>query len=881
MTKKSPCDCDSCPLKAKWGKEKVTVYQNRRRVGEAAYCEVPFRGPTKNVEIVVVGESPGTVEILHKKPFVGDSGEVVAAEFRANKLDPASVFYANSCRCMLSADDKKDKKRLQKAMACCRPAVANALRALKPKLVIVFGDVALQQVLKQSGITSRRGRFQWSEEFQCWVMPAFHPAFCLRDQKQFALWRPDIAQAVQFWRDGCTMGANDARIFADVDSIRFLLDQKDLTVGLDTETQGKNWPDPTSVVISYSVSPTPDSGYNVWLAQEVETREEADLVIQWPRKSGRTTELVDVFVKKAPDYDRRVAELRELCLRPDIKIVMMNGNYDLHRLRQLGIPREEVVSYTLDIQLAMHTLDPDMFKQTSLRDIQAALVPHRIDHKAAFKQDVDMNDMLAAAKADPRRHVDYACGDTAVTLECATVLRRRLLDDRRLANYYARLAHPVTTEVLYDIEKNGMRFDLERLPHAKEEVAALLRQRTDEFFALCPPKVIEKHRDKGLRLTRAEILKDALFSRQGFGLRPLESTPGGEASTNRKVLIRMRDDLQDGDAKELLNAYIAWGPYQKLYSTYLKGFEEAVWPDGRLHTQIAKTGTATGRTSSARPNLQNIPKRNPDIKRIIRSLMVADPGTVLVTIDYSQSELRWVAHESQDPVYMQVYRDGQDIHETTAKMLVRMQGVDPDSLSKEELKPWRTKAKAVNFGLIYGMQAKKFQAYARDEYGVRLTIEEAERFHRGFFQLYRALPAWHARRIEEARKNGFVRTAYGNIRRTPSINCDDLMKRGEDERLAINTPIQAASNDSALFAALQARRRGICDDNLVKLVLFVHDELVYQVAEDHVDTFVPQILECMEHPPLEQYFGIRMSVPLVAEAQIGTSLANLSDYKRS
>ncbi|MBQ9407226.1 MAG: hypothetical protein IJU37_10900, partial [Desulfovibrio sp.] len=604
---------------------------------------------------MVVGESPGSLEIYRKQPFVGETGELVAKSLRENGIDPSRVFYANACRCMLGKDGKTNKKLLKQAMNCCRPALEKAIRLLRPKAILCFGDVALSQVLRQSGITKKRGRLQRSEEFDCWVFPTFHPAACFRDQGKFAFWNPDMATFARFVKSGFQMTeVAEKGVYQDVDSIRFLLDKRHFTCALDTETQGADWCDPNSVVISYSLSDEEGKGYNVWLCTECEP-EEADRSIQWPRKNGKKIEVANVPVKYAPEYERRIAELRELCARKDIKKVMMNGNYDLHRLRQLGIERSEIQSYTLDVQLVAHALDPDNFTKASLLNIQTAFLSNKADHKTAFGEAVDKGDMLKAAKENPTRHTMYAAADTDVTLGCANVLRGMLLQDKALANYYAKLAHPVQSIVLYELEKNGITFAADKLPAAKEEIAGILREKEEAFLALVPGKVIDKHKEAGLKLTRANFLRDVFFSRQGFHLPVLAKTPSGDPTTDRKVLVRLRDELDDGPAKEALSTLIEWGPYQKLYSTYLKGFEQAVKPDGKLHTQITKCGTATGRTSSSSPNLQNVPKRNPAITKCIRSMLVASPGKVLVAADYSQSELRWIAHESGDRNMRQIF----------------------------------------------------------------------------------------------------------------------------------------------------------------------------------------------------------------------------------
>ena len=233
-------NCEECPLAKHTGKN-VRAYKGRSFVGETKYCEVPYRGPKQNVDVMIVGESPGTLEIYKRQPFVGETGDLVTKTLRENGIDPSSVFYANACRCMLGKDDKTNKKLLKQAMNCCRPALEKAIKVLKPKAILCFGDVALSQVLKQSGITKKRGRFQRSEEFDCWVFPTFHPAACFRDQGKFAFWNPDMATFAKFVKGGFQMTeVAEKGVYTDVDSIRFLLDKEHFTCAIDTETQGKD-----------------------------------------------------------------------------------------------------------------------------------------------------------------------------------------------------------------------------------------------------------------------------------------------------------------------------------------------------------------------------------------------------------------------------------------------------------------------------------------------------------------------------------------------------------------------------------------------------------------------------------------------------------------
>jgi DNA polymerase-1 len=170
--------------------------------------------------------------------------------------------------------------------------------------------------------------------------------------------------------------------------------------------------------------------------------------------------------------------------------------------------------------------------------------------------------------------------------------------------------------------------------------------------------------------------------------------------------------------------------------------------------------------------------------------------------------------------------------------------------------------------------------YALDNYGAKFTLAEAELYRKTFLgESYPGLRTWHRRRISEAGRYGFVRSEFGFIRHTPNIASPDMALRGADERIAVNTGIQSASSDATLLGALEARRDGLVDDDRARIVLFIHDELIYMVDEDYVDFFVPRIIEYLEHIPTER-FGFKMRVPLVAEASIGKNLADMTTYNQ-
>jgi DNA polymerase-1 len=271
----------------------------------------------------------------------------------------------------------------------------------------------------------------------------------------------------------------------------------------------------------------------------------------------------------------------------------------------------------------------------------------------------------------------------------------------------------------------------------------------------------------------------------------------------------------------------------KLKSTYVDAIPALIDPKtGRVHTTFNQTGTATGRLSSSDPNLQNIPIRS-ELGRLIREAFVPDKGKVLISADYSQVELRVLAHLAEDEVLIDAFRAGEDIHDRTAR----------EVFSEEELKnrsECRRRAKVINFGIVYGLSA----------FGLAQTLgisrEEAQNFIDAYFRRYRGVRAWQDKILEEVKKKGHTTTLFGRIRPIPDIKSKDFNARNFAERTAINSPIQGTAADIAKIAMIHIHRalqeKGLSS----KILLQVHDELVLEVPEAEIEKASVLVKEKME-----------------------------------
>jgi DNA polymerase-1 len=285
--------------------------------------------------------------------------------------------------------------------------------------------------------------------------------------------------------------------------------------------------------------------------------------------------------------------------------------------------------------------------------------------------------------------------------------------------------------------------------------------------------------------------------------------------------------------------------------------------DGRLHANYKLTGTVTGRLSSGKLedsrgpglNVQQVP-RDP----FIRGIIGAPRGWRFVEADFSQVELRIAAHLSRDPTLQRLYALDEDVHLTTA---MQVTGKPADQISKEE----RKKAKAVNFGFLYGMGAPKFVDYARDSYGVVVTPEEAEHVRRRFFETFSSLPAWHARQRRLVQQYGRVQSAIGRVRHLPDINSSDKGVRGEAERQAINSPVQSLASDLMLLSLVTLYDE--MDPREAVIVGTVHDSILFEIKDEAADRWVKRIREVMENLPVKKKFGLDLTVPIKVDIKVG------------
>ncbi len=424
-----------------------------------------------------------------------------------------------------------------------------------------------------------------------------------------------------------------------------------------------------------------------------------------------------------------------------------------------------------------------------------------------------------------------------ITGRLATALHGEV-EQAGLTRLYEEMDLPLVP-VLARMEQAGVKIDTDALSQMSTELEREVAAKEKEIYAAAGME---------FNVGSPKQLGDVLFNRMNLP-KPVKYGKGRTISTAVDVLEELAEN------HPIARMVLDYRQLTKLKSTYVDTLPALINPaTGRVHTTFGQTGTATGRLSSANPNLQNIPIRT-ELGRGIRAAFIAEPGHVLLTADYSQIELRLLAHFSRDPLLVEAYRRGDDIHTLTASQVF---GVPPLMVTPDH----RRQAKVVNFGIVYGLSAFGLSQ--------QLGIEpsEAKQFISNYFEKYAGVRAFIDKTLDEARRELRVKTLFGRVRPIPDINSKNANQRGFAERTAVNTPLQGTAADLIKIAMIRidaaVRERGLKS----RMTLQVHDELVFEVPENEVDVMRSLVREHMEK-------AYELAVPLVVEIGVGANWRDL------
>lgn len=555
-------------------------------------------------------------------------------------------------------------------------------------------------------------------------------------------------------------------------------------------------------------------------------------------------------------------------MRRDGKVsITGNSKFDANFVFEtLGI-RYEIGGDTL---MLAALLDENMISKG-----QDVLVKHYVAEKAGYADTFNATyDKSRMWEVPLDAMIRYGCGDVDTGFMLYKVLIKKLLEDTLLTAQYRYVSLP-GINTFADIEVNGIEVDDDALQAFQAIMEESVADQYRSLIAQVPRSIRKKHIDKGLAFSRPAFLLDILFEhRDGFRLRPKVFTKSTEKlqSDMRVPSVSTKDHLpyffEECPFTEELATYIK---DERLLTTSVKGFNKKYIHDGLVRPTYALWVTVTGRSSSENPNGQNFPKRGPNAKAY-RRIFIAPRGWVVIEADLSQAELRIAADMANEQTMLRIYREGGDIHKSTALIVMGVSLEEFLTLPKDEQKAARQKAKAVNFGFVYGMGWRKFIGYAKTQYGVEFSEQEAQRIREAFFSLYSGLTRWHEAMRAWAREHGYVRSYSGRIRHLPMIYSDDEGVQQEAGRQAINSPVQNFASDLGVIAI--SRMRKAIDPAYLKPIAFVHDAIYCYAREEYAMWGAETIKYYMESNPLEVMFNRRMKVPIVADVSVGRNFGD-------
>jgi DNA polymerase-1 len=408
---------------------------------------------------------------------------------------------------------------------------------------------------------------------------------------------------------------------------------------------------------------------------------------------------------------------------------------------------------------------------------------------------------------------------------------RKQVEEHKLTPVYETIDLPLVP-VLFRMEQAGVRVNLGALDELSSRFGAEIQRVSEHIFELA---------GRRFNVNSPKQLGEVLFTHMGLP-KPLIYGKGKKISTAQDVLENLAEEHR------IASLVIEFRHLSKLKSNYVDALPLLVDSESRVHTTFNAASTATGRLSSVNPNLQNIPIRT-ELGREIRAAFVAAPGFRLLSADYSQIELRLMAHFSQDPLLVDAYLNDRDIHTLTASEVF---GVPAENMDKHV----RARAKAVNFGIVYGISAFGLAAQ------LSIPQSEAKLYIERYFERYSGVREFIDRTIAETRKEGSVRTLFGRMRPIPDIESRNSNQRGFAERTAVNTPLQGTAADLIKLAMIKIDRM-LKDGGLrSRMVLQVHDELLFEVPEEETERATELVKEAMENV-------FELSVPVVADLAFG------------
>lgn len=629
-----------------------------------------------------------------------------------------------------------------------------------------------------------------------------------------------------------------------IEDLQFLIDAKPELLALDIEGVGLRpyEPEPFGKIVTIQFSIDGETGYT----------------LPWDHPDApRTHKQKRVLIR----------QLKKLLNNPDTRVFGQNLKFDRRWL---------VMKLGVDFRIADDTLMLaallDENSPKSLDDLIKRYVPEMAGYADDFNAKHDKSRMDLIPLTDI---VQYGGGDV---VSCFRLLKRVmpiLMQDKKLHRYYRNISMPAINMFGY-VDTNGINISNETFSTFRDMMQEKVDTDLESLLQQVPRAVRRDHAEKGIKFSRSAFTIDVLFNHPaGFKLKPIIFT-----KTTKNLPMHLR--VPNVSSKLHLPYFFEQCPFTaelaqfqkdyQLLTTNLIRFEENYIRNGKIYPIYHLHKTVTGRTSSDDPNGQNIPKRGKYAKAYRRSFIPPSDEWIIMEADLSQAELRIAADMSGDREMIRIYRQNGDIHLATAIIVSGLTEEQFKALPKKQQKEYRQKAKAVNFGFLYGMGWRTFITYAKTDYNAVFTDDEAQNVRTRFFHKYSALPKWHKAMREYAHRHGYVRSYSGRVRHLPMINSKEDYIRSDAERQAINSPVQECS--STMGVVSMTRMFNEIDPNIMRPLAFVHDAIFVLVRKQYAEWGARTLKWYMESNDLENLFGVKLKLPIKADVSIGINLGD-------
>ena len=857
--------CQGCPLEGKY-----------RPITQAGEPDARFLVVTDRPSMAAARQG----RLMTDAQMAVFSQEAVRLGFRREDFR-----FTPACHCPYDPDAHHSKER-KAAHKHCRQHLLAEVEQGASEVVLPLGADASSQVFGRGTlITKVRGLGHRLTEITQPVFPLLSPGLVVRYPQNAPLFAADMDSFGRFVDadyDGAKASAMaDSSVeYVEVDDLEFLIEARPEILSFDTENTGLRWYQEGVDVRTYR--PSVHKGSDLFRPRF------QILTMQFCIEPGKAYMLVWDHPERPIAPSRKPVlrnQLRRLLCNPETLVVGQNTKYD-----NVALWATEGIRFRIGgCTQMLATLDDENQREKNLDILTKLHVPEMAGYADQFNATVNKERMWEEPIG---KILPYGCGDADAAFRVYHVLEEKVAADDRLWNHYARVSIP-GLNAFAPLEIRGMHVDDQgALQNFKQVMAETVEQQRVELLSAVPREVkrdvIAKYcskpanrgadaADKALSFTRAEFLKEVLFYHPaGFRLEPKVFTK----STARLHDIGLREPSVS--AKDHLPYFFEQCPFTEQLSEYVKdasllsksviNFEKKYITGRKVRPTYHLHKAVTGRTSSEDPNGQNTPKRGERAKAY-REMFVAPPGYFVCENDLSQAELRIAAAMSRDRTMLRIYQSGGDIHLATACIVLGVTEEQFALLPKAEKKVARQKAKAVNFGFLYGMGWRKFIGYAKTQYNVEFTEQEARRVRVGFFNKYSMLEGWHGSMREFARTHKYVRSFSGRIRHLPMIDSPEEGIRMEAERQAINSPVQEFGSTLGVMAL--GRMNEELDPQYIEIVGFVHDAIVYYVKKEYLDWGMKTVKEYMQTSPLRDWFNLDLPLPIVADVGFGESLGKI------